>query len=174
MGEATPTQEKTFDSWEDMAVEESCIETGSSQEQPPLAGGTESMVDETSCWNEDMQESTPSELNPGLCGGGKLEVKSSASDKGGMDAASASLSVSGGGANGHYVSGTSRKNLSPCLSKSSKMDSVSSKTGQFSQAPPKSKEEKENLNVIFIGHVGGCGLFFVVLVSFSACNIRCL
>lgn len=142
-GEPTPSQESTVESWEDMAVEESSVSTGSSaQEKPPAVASTKSL----STGVDDPRESPPLSSTTGLGkdSQGRLEVKSSVEE---VTASPSSAAAGvGGGGNGHGGS-SSRKNHSPCPSKSSKIDTA--KAAQLAQHP-----SKENLNVIFIGHVG--------------------
>jgi hypothetical protein len=126
------------ESWEDIADENPPADasrgpqTAETRLQDPAAG---KIASESSPESKVIAEKAEAKLAPPET----AAVTSSPSSNGSTTTSSTSSS-------------SSKKQPSPNLTKSSKGDS--SKASSLSQPPQRSEDDKENLNVVFIGHVG--------------------
>lgn len=130
------------DSWEDIDDE---APTADRQSQPSLAS-TESRLPsakETVAGKSEngTQESTDNTERP--------ELKLQSATEAGTSATAATTTATATSSSSSSSSSSSKKQPSPNLTKAPK--------GEVPQPPQRSEDDKENLNVIFIGHVGKPG-----------------
>lgn len=128
------------DSWEDIA--DDANETSREQSHPTESAESAKVDSPTA--STKSQEVTKIKENSTTGSTERLAVDSKT-----VDAEAATSSSSSIGSTGS----SSRKIPSPNLMKSAKSDTAG-KPSSTLQPPPKTKDDKENLNVIFIGHVG--------------------
>ena len=138
-----------MDSWEQMAVDENSAGESSStvKDEPPKATSESGGKSQTTTMDVEMEETETASVKQSGSEERMVQNKSTASAT--VPNVGAQLST----VSPHEGVTNGKKNTSPNLTKSSKSDSSSSK-GAHVVVPPRAKDEKENLNVIFIGHVG--------------------